>query len=527
MPQISQQQLTKILDRIAESLDIPDHVHEDAVQKYEEVALWLEEKDADTGRLEPLIYPQGSFELGTVTKPIYKDGEYDIDLVYERDLRKTSITQEQLKEEAGKHLASFVEYLIKSHKEAPKIEPGRRCWTLDYPDQFHMDILPAIPDDDGRDKGGKQSATKINITDKDVREWRYSNPKGYANWFRGKMKAQLIERRLELARKELSAQGNVVLNEDTVKAAADKVPEYKVKTPLQRTIQILKRHRDYYFQDDKGNRPVSIIINTLAAKAYAGENNLFDALLNLIRKMPDFIEDRIINEKRVAWVENPVNHAENFADRWQDEEFPNRETQFKEWLQKAEEDFSRALELGDIDSLLQILGNSLGESVVKEAAADLGLTNRKNFVGTLRSNSVPSLADYNHRKLPLWPIVLSHRVVVGAKIFDKMKGSHSLGQLTDGISVTPGDWLRFQSVTDVPLPYIVKWQVVNTGDAARQDNCLRGGFEEGDDETHVGTGNVLWESTKYPGTHWVEAFITKDGICVARSSPFYVRIRQN
>lgn len=384
MPQASQQQLADILERIAESLDIPDHVHEDAVKKYEEVGHWLEEKDAVGGRREPLVYPQGSFALGTVTKPIDEDGEYDIDLVYERDLRKTSITQEQLKEEAGEHLESFVEYLHESHREAPKLEPGRRCWTLDYPDQFHMDILPAIPNDEGRDSGGYQSETKILITDKDVREWQHSNPKGYANWFRKQMEYQFQEKRAAMARRQLLAEGVVNLQEGMVKAAAEAVPDYKVKTPLQRAIQILKRHRDYYFRDDKDHRPVSIIINTLAANAYAEEDNLVDALLNLIRRMPDFIDDREINGKRVAWVENPVNHAENFADRWQDEEFPEREEKFRGWLDKADRDFTEALQGGGLHKIIRILGSSLGEAVVKEAAAQMGYDFRQqSTAGTL------------------------------------------------------------------------------------------------------------------------------------------------
>lgn len=366
-----QDQLAEILERIAESLDIPDELHQEAVQKYEEVGHWLEEKDKDNGRREPKIYPQGSFELGTVTRPIDGKGEYDIDLVYERDLRKVGVTQEQLKEEAGDHLQSFVEILRESHREAPNLESGRRCWTLDYPDQFHMDILPAIPDDEGREQRGYQAKTQILITDKDVREWRHSNPTGYANWFRKQMEIQFLEKRAALARADLQAKA-MVLTERMIKQAAEQVPEYKVKTPLQRAIQILKRHRDFYFKGDDDNRPVSIILTTLAAKSYTNEDNLVDALRNLVRRMPEHIEIREVNRERVAWVPNPVNEEENFADRWQDEEHPDREAKFRSWLQKADEDISYALKGGGLHKIIQILGASLGERVVKEAATRMG-----------------------------------------------------------------------------------------------------------------------------------------------------------
>ena len=176
-------QLGDLLEQVAKSLDIPAELHEEAVRKYEEVGHWLEEKDMENGRREPQVYPQGSFRLGTVIRPISDKDEYDIDLVYERDLRKESISQKKLKHEAGEHLSSFVEYLKESHREAPKLEEGSRCWTLEYPDQFHMDMLPAIPNDEGRAAGGVRAETKILITDKGLHEWQLSNPIGYAEWF--------------------------------------------------------------------------------------------------------------------------------------------------------------------------------------------------------------------------------------------------------------------------------------------------------------------------------------------------------
>jgi hypothetical protein len=175
-----QRQLGDLLEQVAKSLDIPDDVHEEAVRKYEQVGHWIEGQDATGGRREPLIYPQGSFRLGTVIRPITEKDEYDIDLVYERHLRKGSVSQEQLKEEAGEHLRGYVEHCQESHDDVPALIEGRRCWRLDYPDRFHMDVLPAIPDDDGRRDGTDHAHTKILITDCDLHEWQYSNPIGYA-----------------------------------------------------------------------------------------------------------------------------------------------------------------------------------------------------------------------------------------------------------------------------------------------------------------------------------------------------------
>lgn len=373
MTKETKNQLSALLEQMARFLDIPDEVHEEAVRKFDELGHWLEEKDKEHGRREPSVYPQGSFRLGTVVRPISDETGYDIDLVYERDLRKASKTQQQLKDEAGEQLESFVDYLKDSHREAPELKSGRRCWTLRYSDQFHMDVLPAIPNGDRRATGGKMNATAIHITDVDLHKWQHSNAIGYSEWFKERMLQQFQEKRATLARAKLQAKG-VVLTEGMIKEAVEQVPEYKVKTPLQQAVQILKRHRDVHFKDDCYNRPASIILTTLAAKAYENEDNLVDALINMVRGMPEHIENRTVNGNRVAWVPNPVNSEENFADRWQDEDQPNREKSFRVWLQKVEQDMTTALKGGGIHKVAELLSLTLGQSVVTKAVAAIGLS---------------------------------------------------------------------------------------------------------------------------------------------------------
>ena len=64
------------------------------------------------------------------------------------------------------------------------------------------------------------------------------------------------------------------------------------------------------------------------------------------------------------------------------------------------------------------------------------------------------------------------------------------------------------------------WQIVNTGSEAYNANCLRGNFEESD----IGTDGKK-ESTAYSGTHSVQCFIIKQGICVAKSKEFIINIK--
>lgn len=66
----------------------------------------------------------------------------------------------------------------------------------------------------------------------------------------------------------------------------------------------------------------------------------------------------------------------------------------------------------------------------------------------------------------------------------------------------------------------VYWQVVNTGKEAKEDHCLRGGIEQSNLFTYG-----RHESTVYTGTHWVQAFVVKDDVCIAKSKEILVKIK--
>ncbi len=82
--------------------------------------------------------------------------------------------------------------------------------------------------------------------------------------------------------------------------------------------------------------------------------------------------------------------------------------------------------------------------------------------------------------------------------------------------------LIFKADTNAIQPFQVYWQVVNTGKEAEDEGALRG--EIALSKTAGVGGLKQTESTLYTGNHWVECFIVKNGVCVARSGEFIVRI---
>ena len=182
----NEQRFSDLLTNIADALDIPESLYEEATLKYEAVGIWLAEDDEDLGRFSPDIYPQGSFRLGTVVRPVSTLCEYDIDLVCHLDLAKESITQKELKERVGKRLKANPEF-------AKILKPSRRCWNLTFPKQFHMDVLPAIANTERPPSG-------ILLTDTELVRWQKSNPKEYSEWFFRAMTVQFERARAELAK---------------------------------------------------------------------------------------------------------------------------------------------------------------------------------------------------------------------------------------------------------------------------------------------------------------------------------------
>jgi hypothetical protein len=477
------QEFSSLLTAISNELDIPDELHQEAALKYEEVGIWLAAEGGSLANYAPDIYPQGSFRLGTVVRPIDTNCDYDIDLVCVIERQKTSVTQVELKKIIGDRLRENTDY-------AKRLNPSRRAWNLNFPKQFHLDVLPSIPN-------VEQDPNGILLTDTELKLWQKSNPIDYADWFYESMKVQVKTFKETLAK--------------SLSLSVEEVPDWQVKTPLQRAIQILKRHRDVRFASDPENRPVSIILTTLAAHAYKGEDTVYDAILRLVSDMPGYIEVR--NGR--WWVENPVESDENFADKWNEK--PERRDAFLKWLVDVRRDMTEAAEATSLNESTFILKKHLSGDVESARAK---LLNEGLAIGSFTGRpTAPEITVASHSQAPTWPLQVTHKASIKASLH-YAKGARKISDLARR-RISKKLWIKFSLETTTPEPYGVFWKVVNTGAEARAANQLRGNiFPE-----ESGTGRVRWEHTAYTGTHWVEAYIVKNGRCVAISERKYVLVR--
>jgi len=482
------------LESLVEELAVPTSKYEEAKERYESIGLWLNAEDSELAQYNPVIYPHGSFGLGTATKH-YKDDDYDVDAVCVLQIHKGSITQKYLKNLVGNRLKLHGTY---ARILDPK-EGGRRCWTLQYSDSshFHLDILPAIPDDSKNiEKLGVPTIFAqhtICITDKETwdlnEEWPKSNPQGYLEWFKQRMIVALEKSRRDAAKRD----GTDI----------KEIPDYKLRTPLQKAIQLLKRHRDIRYSGDT-DKPISIIITTLAAQSYNNEESLSELLLNIIPAMRDHIEKRGTE----WWVPNPVNPLENFADKWN--ETPRKMELFFEWLNSIEEEHNKLF--SELDA----------KRIDSDLAKSYRYTAPKSQTVSLVPAKTQALMNVPHRQQPLWPVTPTYQISVQGR-FKKKDGTTDWQWFESGKTILPTACdLLFHAETNTPAPFSVFWQVVNTGEEALRAKQLRGQIFPA---KTAGVGGLTQkEATAYQGTHWIECFVVKNGTCVARSNEFLVNI---
>ena len=339
-------QLSRIFHLMAEELDVPKGLQKEATAKYEHLGEFSRRYAHTHFLSDSRMYVQGSFALGTPIRPVRDGDEYDVDLVFERDVSKASVTREDLKKQVGEMLHHYADDCSARGRDVPRVKEKTRCWTLDYEGLFHMDVLPALP----HEIPPTSFPDRIWITDRDYSRWRESDPLGYRAWFRTQMEAAFRKRRVAMA-----ADADVEVEE---------VPEYLVRTPLQRVVQILKRHRDLRYSGPRDYKPASIIITTLAAQAHGQGGELASAVIRAAKSMRHFSRPGAKHE-----ILNPVNDGENFADRWDDPEYPKA---FQAWANMLSGDLALLTANDGLDAVLDGMKTGWGRGPATRAGERYG-----------------------------------------------------------------------------------------------------------------------------------------------------------
>lgn len=347
-------QIDDLLRRICLDLQLDDSRYKLADTSYRAVAKYLDSHSFVTS-LRPSMYPQGSMQLNTTTKPLVGD-EYDLDFVCEFGC---SIWYFGRPVEA----LDLVERTLRANAiYDPMVERLNRCIRLNYQHQFHMDILPACHDPEN---GG----TCILVPDRKLGDWTPSNPKGFASWFE--------QRGRQLALDSLMEKAEPIPTQEVVEA----------KATLKLCVQLLKRRRDVRYKNLPELAPISIILTTLAGEIYRGEQSISRAVGNALTGICAKIQS---SYPRRLVVRNPKNSDEDLSERWETK--PGMYREFVDYTKEFEAQWKSMLQTRGIDKIAKILENLFGEQlakkVVESQTRDIESLRSKNALGIRKESGI-------------------------------------------------------------------------------------------------------------------------------------------
>jgi hypothetical protein len=237
-------------------------------------------------------------------------------------------------------------------------------------------------------------------------------------------------------------------------------------------------------------RPISIIITTLAARAYEqivresvmAPRSAVDALIEIVERMPQFVA----GPPGARVISNPVIDEENFAEKWRGSDGAVLEAAFYDWHREAHAAVRLGLwKFASQDSMTEALKKSFGPRAANQrpestTALPLMPIIPKRLARAPKEQFISEM----------FPVTLTHQLKIDCDVrsFDvlvgKLRGKSRINRW-----LPYGRQLRFfVSSCDVPLPYDLYWKVRNVGPAA-----LRRGQERGE---IVGDAGRLWRDER-------------------------------
>lgn len=358
--------------------------------------------------------------------------------------------------EASDYVDELCRYFRGNGIYKEKVQRRTRCVTIDYAGDFHIDVVPYLERHD-----------KKYITNRRDNVYELTDPEAYNAW---------------LDDKNRTASRNLV-----------------------KTIRLVKYLRDYKRTFDVK----SVILNVLLGEQVNDAALLADpgcyadvptALRTVMNRLCSYVEDR----PYLPSIMDPSGTQENFGDRWNQDGYAAFRTaviRYAEWIDDAWSDTDR-------DSSLKKWQRAFGEEFqqAKKPESAKSLVRSESALPASYHNTEQTLSDLGIGT----SIVPVYRFRITGKVL--RKGSMGAYHLKDrGNKVLKGRSIQFSVVEcNVPTPHEVYWKVMNRGPEALGQDCIRGQIEE---------GTRLWrreEPTSFRGPHFVECYLVKDGVCVAK-----------
>ncbi|WP_276967314.1 cyclic GMP-AMP synthase DncV-like nucleotidyltransferase [Chryseobacterium sp.] len=340
-----------------------------------------------------------------------------------------------------------------------KVSRKTRCVTITYANDFHMDIVPFM------ERHGQKY-----ITNRHENIFELTDPEKFTDW---------LDERSRIT-----------------------------KHHFVKVVRLIKYIRDY----KRTFSVKSIILNTLLGEqindaALLENENCYDdvptALYNIMKKLKNYVESNYY----IPTIADPSETGENFGDRWDQDGW----LVFRDKMIYYSDKITDAYEDQDLNSSLEKWQSIFGEEFKKTISENSKLKQLSDGSVLSFNDTEERLEDHNiQRKInPRYKVTLKGRVT-------PKNGFRTYNLSERGNKVDKGRSVAFSVTCNVPQPYTIYWKVLNRGDEALRNDCIRGQIKMGY-SSHT-------EPTSFRGNHYVECYIVKEGICVAmdRQSVFIV-----
>jgi hypothetical protein len=356
--------IDSLLFELCETLQLSPSQHSNAVSRYIAISDVLNSSASPFSFIESSVYSQGSMRLGTTVKPL--NGPHDLDFVCELAISHVHADPIDL---LNKLFGFFKQHGVYSGM----VERKNRCIRITYMDEFYIDLLPACRD---HEIGGNC----VQVPDRLSDGWKPSNPLGYANWFEQSTRQVIVTKFAESYR-------TIALDKA---ASVEPIPDLEAtceKRVLQLVVQLLKRWRDIHYAESSFP-PISIVLTTLAAECYRGEEMLSEALLAVLDRIAIRLDASRVANRRIQ-VLNPVHCEEDFSERWDNN--PKAYQDFETGIRQFAYAWRRICAgNGNIDSQLEDLFGSVVNSVILKRARRLQKSRENSGLGILSSGIITS-----------------------------------------------------------------------------------------------------------------------------------------
>lgn len=364
----------------------------------------------------------------------------------------------ELAEVDGWDACDYVEGLYQRFRESAtyrdKVSRRSRCVVINYAGDFHMDVVPYLTRGD-----------EHYITNRKDNVYERTNPEGFNDWLD-------VQNRITSGR-------------------------------LIKVIRLAKYLRDYKNTFSVPSVILSILIGGRVndAALWADPDHYTDlptALVNLFEDLDSYLQ----SNPTMPNIEDPSCDGETFNHRWDQDKYSNFcrwVHTYAGWMRAAYDETDRDL---SYSLWRKVFGDDFGtftESALTKSTLHLGRAKVTDTDETIEKRwGIPIRLNSNERVR-----------MIGRVRGNGIRRPYDLPRRGNLVGKRQQIDFRLESCT-VAEPYYVYWKVRNTGAEAMDADQIRGQV------TRDSGSRSHNEATAYLGRHYVEVFVVKDGVCVAR-----------